>query len=252
MTSDLHHELPASADVTHPSKALLHAARPVVRALVRGRYRVGVHRPDRVPASGPVVLAANHIGILDGPLLAALSPRPVHVLTKAEMFVGRTGRFLAGAGQVPVDRFHPDLRAVRTSLRVLRDGGVVGVFPEGQRGDGELHRFHHGAAYLALVTGAPVVPVIMLGTRDAGGNADSRPVRGSEIHLTFGDPVWVEPQPWPRRAGMVRRTSALLRERLLVVLDEARGLTGCHLPGPMPPGQYEDDPDTGLVDLGAE
>ena len=101
------------------------------------------------------------------------------------------------------------------------------------------------------MTGAPVVPTIVLGTREPGGDADSRPARGSAIHLTFGDPVWVEPQPWPRRAGMVRETSALLRERLLVVLDEARELTGCHLPGPLPPGQYEDDPDTGLVDRGA-
>ena len=122
MTPGLHHELPASTDVAHPPKALLHAARPVARGLVRGRYRVRIHHSDRVPATGPVVLVANHIGIIDGPLLAALSPRPVHALTKAEMFSGRTGRFLARAGQIPVDRFHPDPRAVRTSLRVLRDG----------------------------------------------------------------------------------------------------------------------------------
>ena len=251
MSPNLHHERPASSGVAHPPKALLRAARPVARGLVRGRYRVSVHHPDRVPATGPVVLVANHIGIIDGPLLAVLSPRPVHALTKAEMFHGRTGRFLARAGQIPVDRFHPDPQAVRTSLRVLRDSGVVGVFPEGRRGDGELHRFHHGAAYLALVTGAPVVPAIFLGTRLPGGDADSRPPRGSELHVSFGDPVWVEPQPWPRTPGMVRQTSALLRERLHVTLDEARGLTGCDLPGPLPPGQYEDDPDTGLVDRGA-
>ncbi|WP_432479894.1 lysophospholipid acyltransferase family protein [Nocardioides sp. GXQ0305] len=251
MTAGLHHERPASDAVPHPPRALLHGARPPARALVRSRYRVRLHHPGRVPATGPVVLAANHIGIIDGPLLAVLSPRPVHALTKQEMFVGRTGRFLARAGQVPVDRFHPDPRAVRTALRVLRDGGVVGVFPEGRRGDGELHRFHHGAAYLALVTGAPVVPVIMLGTREPGGGKDSRPPRGSELHLTFGEPVWVEPQPWPRTPGMLRDTSTLLRGRLLATLDEARGLTGRELPGPLPPGQYEDDPDTGLVDRGA-
>jgi 1-acyl-sn-glycerol-3-phosphate acyltransferase len=237
--------------VPHPAKALLHGARPAARALVRSRYRVRLHRADRVPASGPVVLAANHIGIIDGPLLAVLSPRPVHALTKQEMFVGRTGRFLSRAGQIPVDRFHPDPRAVRTALRVLRDSGVVGVFPEGRRGGGALHRFHHGAAYLALVTGAPVVPVIVLGTREPGGDADSRPRRGSEVHLAFGDPVWVEPQPWPRTPGMLRDVSTLLRGRLLATLDEAREVSGLELPGPLPAGQYEDDPDTGLVDRGA-
>ena len=251
MIPDLHHEPPSSIAVPHPSRALLHGARPSARALVRSRYRVRLHHADRVPATGPVVVAANHIGIIDGPLLATLSPRPVHALTKSEMFVGRTGRFLSRAGQIPVDRFHPDPRAVRTALRGLRVCGVVGVFPGGRRGAGALERFHRGAAYLALVAGAPVVPVIFLGTRLPGGGVDSRPPRGSEVHLTYGEPVWVEPQPWPRTAGMVRDTSALLRERLLATLDEARELTGRDLPGPLPAGQYEDDPDTGLVDRGA-
>ncbi len=251
MSPDLHHERPATTGVPHPARALLGSARPAARAAVRRRYRVAVHGADRVPATGPVVLAANHIGVIDGPLLAILSPRPVHALTKQEMFTGRTGRFLTRAGQIPVDRFHPDPRAVRTALRVLRESGVVGVFPEGTRGDGELHRFHHGAAYLALVTGAPVVPAVMLGTREPGGGVDSRPPRGSEVHVSFGDPVWVEPQPWPRTPGMVRATSALLRERLRAALDEARARTGFDLPGPLPPGQHEDDPDTGLVDRGA-
>jgi 1-acyl-sn-glycerol-3-phosphate acyltransferase len=237
--------------VPHPPKTLLHGSRRSARALVRSRYRTRVHHADRFPATGPVVVAANHIGVIDGPLLAILAPRPVHALTKHEMFVGRAGRFLARAGQIPVDRFHPDPRAIRTALRVLRDSGVVGVFPEGRRGDGALHRFHHGAAYLALVAGTPVVPAVFLGTREPGGGADSRPQRGSEVHLAFGEPVWVEPQPWPRTPGMVRATSALLRERLLATLDEARELTARELPGPLPPGEYEDDPDTGLVDRGA-
>jgi 1-acyl-sn-glycerol-3-phosphate acyltransferase len=247
----LHDELPSSSRVPHPARALLHRGRPAARALLRSRYRIRTHHTDRVPARGPVVLAANHIGVIDGPLLAILSPRPVHALTKHEMFRGRTGRFLARVGQVPVDRFHPDPAAIRTSLRVLRDGGVVGVFPEGRRGDGELRRFHHGAAYLALVSGAPVVPVILLGTREPGGGADSTPPRGSTFDLVYGEPVWVAPQPWPRRSGMVRETSALLRERLLETLAEAKDLTGRDLPGPLPPGEYEDDPDTGLVDRGA-
>ena len=104
------------------------------------------------------------------------------------MFEGRTGRFLRRSGQIPLDRFATDPRAVRTSLRVLRDGGAVGIFPEGTRGDGELHRFHHGAAYLALVSGAPVVPVILLGTRMPGGDIGSLPPKGATIDMVFGEP----------------------------------------------------------------
>ncbi|MCI4578723.1 1-acyl-sn-glycerol-3-phosphate acyltransferase, partial [Escherichia coli] len=126
---------------------------------------------------GPVVVASNHLGVVDGPLMAIFAPRPVHALTKVEMFDGRLGSFLRTCGQIPLDRFAVDNAAVRTSLRVLRDGGVVGIFPEGQRGAGELELFHRGAAYLAMVTGAPVVPLTVFGTREPGGTMSSLPRR---------------------------------------------------------------------------
>lgn len=245
-----HHEPPSSTGVRHPPRAMLSGLRPSARRYLRRRWEVRVHGADRVPAAGPVVLAANHIGVLDGPLLAVFAPRPVHALTKDEMFRGRTGRFLYRAGQIPLDRFHADPRAVRTALRVLREGGLVGIFPEGTRGDGELHRFHHGAAYLARVSGAPVVPVIFLGSREPGGSISSTPARGARIDIVFGEQVDVEARPWPRTPGMVRETSVLLRERLLETLDVARRSTGRDLPGPLPAGQAEDDPQTGLVDEG--
>jgi 1-acyl-sn-glycerol-3-phosphate acyltransferase len=245
-----HLEPPSSAAVPHPPRAMLTRLRPSARAAMRRRWDVRVHFPERMPAAGPVVVAANHIGVLDGPLLAVFAPRPVHALTKQEMFRGRTGRFLHRSGQIPVDRYAADPRAVRTSLRVLRDGGVVGVFPEGTRGDGELHTFHHGAAYLALVSGAPVVPAVFLGSREPGGGISSVPARGGRIDLLLGEPVTPGARPWPRTPGMVRATSMLLRERLAATLDEARRTTGRDLPGPLPAGQAEDDPATGLVDEG--
>lgn len=245
-----HLEPPGSAQVPHPPRLMLHRLRPPAQRYLRRRWDVRVHHDERVPLAGPVVLAANHAGVLDGPLLAIFAPRPVHAWTKEEMFRGRTGRFLHQSGQIPLDRFHPDPRAVRIALRVLREDGVMGVFPEGSRGDGELHRFHHGAAYLALVTGAPVVPAILLGTRDPGGSISSTPHRGAVIDLAFGPPLTLEARPWPRTPGMVREASMLLRERMLETLDEARALTGRDLPGPLPAGQTEDDPETGLVDEG--
>lgn len=246
-----HHEHPSSADVRHPPQQLLQRLRPPARTVLRRRFDVRLHDQDHVPSVGPAILAANHVGVLDGPLLGIFTPRPVHSLTKREMFVGRTGRLMHRAGQIPVERFVVDPLAIRTSLRVLRDGGLVGVFPEGTRGDGELHRFHHGAAYLALVSGAPVVPVIFLGTRVPGGGINSTPPRGSRIDLVYGRPLEIEARPWPRTPGMVRDTSALLRERMRETLAEAVRATGRSLPGPLPAGDTEDDPDTGFVDEGA-
>jgi len=244
-------DLPASAD-EHPATRLLHLVRPPAARLVRTRWPVVVHHADRVPEAGGVILASNHIGIIDGPLLAVFSPRPVHALTKQEMFEGRLGRFLRASGQIPLDRFHADPGAIRSCLRVVRDGGVAGIFPEGTRGDGELHRFHHGAAYLALVTGAPVVPVTMIGTRPPGGGGNALPARGDTVDLVFGQPWRTTQQPWPRTREHVAATSVLLREHLLSELATALGDTRRSLPGPLPAGQSEDDPDTGLVEPSRE
>jgi 1-acyl-sn-glycerol-3-phosphate acyltransferase len=141
-----------------PKTWLLRAGRPVARLIAGRRCEIRLHGSEHVPRTGPVILAGNHIGLADGPLLAAYAPRPVHALTKHELFSGAGGTFLRTAGQIPLDRFHPDPTAIRTCLAALDEGRVIGIFPEGRRGPGDLCRFHRGAAYLALVTGAPVVP----------------------------------------------------------------------------------------------
>ncbi len=244
-------DLPAPAD-EHPPTRLLRGIRPVGAWLVRRHWQVRLHHPERVPPTGGVILAANHLGVLDGPLLAVLAPRAVHALTKEEMFRGPVGGFLRRTGQIPLDRFRPDPAAIRSCLRVLGDGGVVGIFPEGARGDGELRRFHHGAAYLALVTGAPVVPVTILGTRPPGGGMNALPGRGEAIDLVVGEPWRTTQRPWPRTREHVAATSVLLRGHLLSELANALADTRRSLPGPLPAGQSENDPDTGLVEPSRE
>jgi len=237
-----HDELPRSADLPHPRRLMLHAARPVVRLYTNRRYGVHVHHAERVPAAGPVILAANHVGWLDGPMLALYSPRPVHALTKREMFSGGMDRFLRSSGQIPVDRFAPDPAAMKACLRVLRDGGVAGIFPEGARGAGELELFKRGTAYLALVTGAPVVPVSLFGTREPGSDSHSRPARGAPpVEIVFGDPWQVPAQPWPRRKQAVEDAMASLRTHMLGALADAKTITGRELPGPLPAGDSERD-----------
>ncbi len=240
-------DLPASS-AEHPATRMLHGIRPSAAWLMRRRWRVTVHGAEQVPASGGAILAANHIGLIDGPLLATYAPRPVHALTKREMFDGRLGGFLRSTGQIPLDRRAADPGAIRSALRVVRDGGVLGIFPEGTRGDGDFRRFHHGATYLALVTGAPVVPVALFGTRAPGDGSTAIPERGGQIDIVFGRPWHTTQQPWPRTREHVSATSVLLRGHLLSELDGALSRTRRSLPGPLPAGQSEDDPDTGLVE----
>ena len=186
-------EVPSAAK--HPTRFLLRGLRAPARFLVRRRFSVTVHGVEHIPGDGPVILASNHVGIADGPLLAIFSKRPVHALTKKEMFDGRLGRFLLTSGQVPLDRFNSDPAAVKACLRVLRDRGVVGIFPEGSRGAGEFERFHRGAAYLGLVSGAPIVPVIQFGTREPGAGDSALPKRGGHVDLVYGAPYRFEAAP---------------------------------------------------------
>jgi 1-acyl-sn-glycerol-3-phosphate acyltransferase len=250
MTS-AHQELPRTDQVQHPATFRITRMRASARAVIRRRFKVVQHHPERVPLRGPVIFAANHVGVLDGPILAIFAPRPVHALTKLEMFDGRLGPFLRKAGQIPVDRFQTDPLAVKTSLRVLRDGGAVGIFPEGGRGAGDLERFHRGAAYLAIVTGAPIVPVIMIGTREPGGTTNSMPPRGSTLEMYFGEAMTFEKSPWPRTRETVGAASVRLRERMLQDLDAALELTGRQLPGPLPRGEREPDPGGGVTEKSA-
>ncbi|KAA1424080.1 lysophospholipid acyltransferase family protein [Nocardioides antri] len=237
MSSAAHRERPRSDGVRHPTRWLLHGGRPMSRWIIRRRYDVRVHHPERFPDHGPVVVAANHIGIIDGPLLAIFAPRPVHALTKVEMFEGKLGAFLRMTGQISIDRFRADPRAVRVSLRVLREGGAVGVFPEGTRGSGELVKFQRGAAYLAMVTGATVVPMTFIGSREPGGHTNSVPAKRARIDIVVGEPVPVAAVPWPRRRSEVTALRDDLHQRMLTGLKEALAETGRTLPGPLPSGE---------------
>jgi 1-acyl-sn-glycerol-3-phosphate acyltransferase len=222
----------------HPPTWLLHGGRPASRWLIRRWYDVREHATGHVPPQGPVIVAANHTGVIDGPLLAIFGPRPVHALTKEEMFRSRVGHLLRVTGQVEIDRFATDVRAIRTCLHILEHGGAVGIFPEGNRGAGDLTRFQNGAAYLALVSGAPIVPLMMFGTRPKGGGKDALPRRGAVIDLVYGAPYRVE--KWPRSRTVVAATSEALHARMLEELAAGLALTGQTMPGPIPADEAED------------
>lgn len=229
-----HGAVPRTNDIAHPRSRMMTSLRPPFQAAVRRLWDVEVIGADAFPADGPVVVVGNHVGFLDGPLMAIMGPRPVHALTKRELFVGPLGTFLRGAGQIPLDRYDYDPRAIRTSIRVLRDGGAVGVFPEGNRGTGDLIELRGGAAYLAMTTGAVVQPVIYLGTRLPGGSSNSVPPRGTRMCIMYGEPFAFEPRPWPRRRPEVAAATERIGEALRATLARAQSHTGMSLPGPIP------------------
>ncbi len=236
-----HWDIPRTEAAVHPSHRLLRILRPAGRAWFRWRYDVRCHGVEFVQRRGPHIIASNHVGLLDGPLMTAFAPRSVHTLTKKEMFEGRLGVALRALGQIPLSRYEVDPSAIKDCLKVLRDGGVLAIYPEGGRGAGDLQQVKSGAAYLAMASGAPVVPLAVFGTRDPGGGVESIPARGTRLDMVFGSPFQMQRQPWPRRQDDVRRATEELRNRLVEHLAEAKGITGRQLPGAIPGAVPYDD-----------
>jgi len=189
--------------------------KPLVRLLFTAAFRVTVRGTEHIPTIGPVLIAGNHSGFLDGPLVAAFAPREVRIVAKAELYHGAAGRFLHLVGQIPVHRGHPDRAALRAGVRVLSEGGVLGIFPEGTRGTGDLSRVQGGAAYLLLRAPAPVVPVVCVGT-DQAMPRGGRPRWRSPVEIVFGPPAWLDLTAGPRS----RSTVAAVAEQVRVVLAD--------------------------------
>ncbi len=210
---------------------LVAASRPFGLALFHAAFRLTVVGTGRVPRTGAVLLAGNHTGFLDGPLVYAVNPRSATFLAKAELFVGPLGRPLGWLGQIPVHRGTPDRAALRAGLAVLRGGGALGVFPEGTRGAGRLDEVSDGLAYLALRSGAPVVPIAVLGTAQAMPKGRRLPRWRAPVTVVFGEPIVLRVAGDPR----ARRTVSAAAEQLrLALVAHLRAATEAEAPAPAP------------------
>ncbi|MGO4342366.1 lysophospholipid acyltransferase family protein [Pedococcus sp. 2YAF34] len=193
----------------------------VGRVLFGTLYRVTTVGRDRVPKGGPVLFVGNHVGVLDGPMLPALAPRPTCVLVKRELFKGLLGWFLRFIGHIPVTRNSGDRSALTSAVAVLRSGGAVGIFPEGTRGRGDVSAVQQGAAWLALQGGATVVPVAFLGTRATGASTGSLPRLGSRMVVEFGHPVELAADTGLKGRARLAAATTQLRDVLAAHVSEA-------------------------------
>ncbi len=165
--------------------------KPIAVAVMRLFFRLEVVRPELVPATGPVLLVSNHVSVLDPPFVGAAAPRPLYFMAKEELFrIPLFGRLIRALHARPVRRDGSDTRALKAALALLEEGRALLVFPEGTRGEeGQPPREGKaGVGMLAVLSGAPVVPVFVSGTGAALPRGRSLP-RLSRVRVTFGPPL---------------------------------------------------------------
>ncbi|MEU5001381.1 lysophospholipid acyltransferase family protein [Streptomyces sp. NPDC021622] len=192
-----------------------------------GLFKPRVLGAWKVPAAGPAILAVNHSHNVDGPMVMGTAPRPTHFLIKKEAFIGPLDPFLRRIGQLKVDREIADRTAITRALGVLEDGGVLGIFPEGTRGEGDFASLRAGLAYFAVRSGAPIVPVAVLGSTEKRGRLiKGLPPLRSRVDVVFGDPFEAGDGSGRRTRKALDEATVRIQERLTAHLENARRLTG--------------------------
>ncbi len=166
--------------------------RATLPSLVMPYFKVTVEGLQHVPATGPAVIAGNHLSFVDSFVLALALPRPLYYLGKSDYWESARTRWLvAGAGVVPVHRDGGDRGegSLRAGVQLLQRGDLLGIYPEGTRSpDGRLYRGKTGPVRMALEADAPVVPFGVIGS-DIAMPQDRRVIRRAPITLRFGRPI---------------------------------------------------------------
>jgi 1-acyl-sn-glycerol-3-phosphate acyltransferase len=183
------------------SRVLYALVRGLVVPFMRVWFRLRIDGAEHIPAEGAAIVAPNHKSFWDSFFVAAATRRHVRYMGKSELFEGPWGRTLIRLGAFPVRRGQADQDALETAREVLRQGGLLALFPEGTRvrDPEELGSPRRGAGRLALETGAPLVPAAITGTDHLFLGPLPKPKR---VQLAFAEPIpAVDLPPTPEAAG---------------------------------------------------
>jgi 1-acyl-sn-glycerol-3-phosphate acyltransferase len=196
----------------------------ILTPLLYGLFKVKPEGRADVPAQGPAILASNHLSFSDSIFLPLVLKRRITFVAKAEYFDDpKTAWFFRAVGQIPIRRGggSASQRALDSAMEVLKGGGLFGIYPEGTRSpDGRLYKGHTGVARLALNSGAPVIAVAMVGTREAQPIGQVKPNFFSPIGIKFSKPMRFD--KYADRADDPR----VLRQITDEIMFELRALSG--------------------------
>jgi 1-acyl-sn-glycerol-3-phosphate acyltransferase len=187
MTNEEAHLLAREKGVSRPLYALV---RGLMAPLLRLWFRMHVSGAGHIPQSGAAIIAPNHKSFWDSFFIAVCTPRHLRFMAKTELIEARYGKLLVRLGAFPVRRGQSDADALETARTILRQGGLLALFPEGTRirDPDELGHPRRGAGRLALETGAPLVPAAITGTEKLFLGPIPKPRR---VQVAFSEPLLV-------------------------------------------------------------
>lgn len=159
-------------------------ARGLVKIYYKFMFRMDIQGEEHIPTEGGVVLCCNHMSNLDPTTMAAFVKRPVRYIAKKELFEKRwSAKLLSALGAFPVDRQTTDMKALKTAIKLLKNGEALGIFAEGTRvKDGEAKAAKAGVALFALKGEAPIVPICI----------SSKYKFRSIVHIRYGEPIYLD------------------------------------------------------------
>ena len=181
---------------------------PFMRPLFKFFYSPKIIGAEKIPSDSAVVIAGNHKHVYDQCLTIMATKRVIHYMAKKEYFDGMLAPFFRAVGCIPVDRSRRDFSSAMSALRVLKDGGAIGIFPEGTRNrtDAFLLEFKPGAATLAKKTGAYIVPCGLTGEYK---------FRSKTLTVRYGEPFKADGMTAEEaNAKLYREVERLMREGL--------------------------------------
>lgn len=184
----------------------------LVKTTLTPLYRFEVIGAEKFPKDGGILLCSNHIHALDPPVVGMTAPRTVHFMAKEELFkLPVLGPVLPKVNAFPVKRGMSDREALRSALKILKGGDVVGLFPEGTRStDGVLKKGLSGAGFFALRGNADVMPCAIIGPYKAF----------RKVKVVYGDPILME--PFRERKASADEVTEVIMGRIQAILDEYR------------------------------
>jgi len=197
-----------------------------MHGVTRTLFRIDAQGQETLPMEGPYILVSNHVTALElPPLRLLLHPREVRTLAKVESWDRKLlGWVMDQWEAIPIKRGESDMTALRTSLQVLKDGGILGIMPEGTRsGDGRLGRGNPGITVIATKSGCPIVPMAFWGVEKTKQNI--KRWRRTDFHFRVGTPFHLElPEGKPTREDRQRMADDVMQRIAALLPEEYHGV----------------------------